>query len=103
MRPQIHGCQAGHDNQGGNNNRQAHPTGTIDSIGKNGCDQFRWLAAMRTFDGFADSVSGEFEMTGALAALTPHKIVSGHLLALMRQNMRNLKFAFSVVSSIVKL
>lgn len=58
---------------------------------------------MRAFDGFAGGIGGEFEMAGALAALTLHKIVIGHLLARMRQNMRNLEFAFSVVSSIVKL
>jgi hypothetical protein len=53
---------------------------------------------MGTLDGLTGGVSGKFEVAGAMAALALDKIVVGHLLAPMRQDRRNQKFAASVVS-----
>jgi hypothetical protein len=44
---------------------------------------------VRTSDGFASGVGGEFKMAGALAAFTLYKMLVRHGLASKRQTGRN--------------
>jgi hypothetical protein len=69
----------GGDQASAQDDARPNSAGTRVFIGRNARNQHRRPAAMGAGDGLAGSIGGEFEVAGAMAAGTFHKIAVGHV------------------------